>query len=63
MPSLLESQGGHGKQLTLTVEWRPLYNILMGYLGGDAAGYNGAIPQAVHQAGGGVLRTSALDSR
>ena len=53
MPSLLESQGGHGKQLTLTVEWRPLYNILMGYLGGDAAGYNGAIPQAVHQAGGG----------
>jgi len=30
VPSLLESQGGHGKQLTLTIEWRPLYDILVG---------------------------------
>ena len=41
---------GHGKKLQLDIEWRPLYEILASYLDGEANGYNGAIPIAVHQA-------------
>ena len=39
----------HGAKLRLSVDWRPLKDLVRTYLDGNATGYNGAVPLAVHQ--------------